>query len=48
MKMKAEERFPISRQGYTNGKLLDNTECNILIDSGANKSYVSKILLYAM
>ena len=29
--IKAEERFPISGQGYTNGKLLDQTECSILI-----------------
>ena len=42
MIMKAEEKFPISRQGTTNGKLLDNTECGILIDTGANKSYMSK------
>ena len=39
---KAEEKFPISRQGYTNGKLLDHTECSILIDTGASKSYMSK------
>ena len=40
--IKAEERFPISGQGYTNCKLLDNTECSILIDTGASKSYMSK------
>ena len=40
--IKAEEKFPISGQGYTNGKLMDNTECSILIDTGANKSYTSK------
>ena len=40
--IKAEERFPISGQGYTNGKLLDQTECNILIDTGASKPYMSK------
>ena len=39
---KAEEKFPISGQGYTNGKLFDHTECSILIDTGANKSYMSK------
>ena len=33
--IKAEEKFPISSQGYTNEKLLANTECNILIDTGA-------------
>ena len=42
MIIKAKEKFPISRQGYTNGKLLDNTECNIFIDTGASKSYMSK------
>ena len=29
--IKAEEKFPISGQGYTNSKLLDQTECSILI-----------------
>ena len=29
-KIKVEERFPISEQGYTVGKLLDGTECQIL------------------
>ena len=38
--IKAEEKFPISGQGYTNGKLLDQTECTILIDTGASKSYM--------
>ena len=42
IKTKAEEKFPISGQGYTNGMLLDNTECNILIDTGASISYMSK------
>ena len=28
--IKVEERFPISEQGYTVGKLLDGTECQIL------------------
>ena len=42
MIIKAEENFPISAQGYTNGKLLDNTECSVLIDTGASKSYMSK------
>ena len=40
--MRAEEKFPISGQGYTNSKLLDQTECSILIDTGAIKSYMSK------
>ena len=40
--IKAKEKFPISGQGYTNGKLLDQTECTILIDTGVSKSYISK------
>ena len=31
--IKAEEKFPISGQGYTSGKLMDKTECTILIDT---------------
>ena len=38
----AEEKFPITRQGFTLGKLLDGTECQILLDTGASKSYLSK------
>ena len=41
-KIKAEERFPISEQRYMVGKLLDETECQILLDTGANKSFMSK------
>ena len=40
--IKAEEKFPISGHGYTSGKLMDKTECTILIDTGASKSYISK------
>ena len=40
--IKVKEKFPISGQGYMHGKLLDNTECSILIDTGASKSYMSK------
>ena len=40
--VKAEENFPITVQGYTKGKLLDDTECDILVDTGASKSYISK------
>ena len=36
-KIKAEERFPITGQGFTSGKLLDGTECQILLDTGATK-----------
>ena len=41
-KIKAEESFPISEQGYTMGKLLDSTECQILFDTGASTSFMSK------
>ena len=43
-KIKAEESFPISEQGYTMGQLLDGTECQVLLDAGANKSFMSKSL----
>ena len=41
-KIMAEERFPISQQGYMVGKLLDDTECQTLLDMGASKSFMSK------
>ena len=37
-----EEKFPISRSGYTVGKLMDGTECQMLLDTGASKSFMSK------
>ena len=40
--IKAEESFPISKQGYTMEKLLDRTECQILLDTAASKSFMSK------
>ena len=36
-KMAVEEKFPMSEQGYTTGKLLDGTECQILLDTRASK-----------
>ena len=41
-KVKAEEKFLISGQGYTLGNLLDDTDCQILLDTGTSKSYMSK------
>ena len=41
-KIKAEERFPITGQGFASGKLLDGMDCQILLDTGATKSYMSK------
>ena len=37
-----EEKFPISKSGYRVGKLMDGTECQILLDTGASKSFMSK------
>ena len=37
-----EQRFPISKSGYTVGKLMEGTECQILLDTGASKSFMSK------
>ena len=41
-KLKAEESFPISDNGCTLGRLLDGTECQLLLDTGASKSFMSK------
>ena len=41
-KFKAEDSFPILEQGYTMGNLLDGTECQVLLDTGASKSFMSK------
>ena len=41
-KLKAEESFPISEHGHTLGRLLDGTECQLLLDTGVSKSFMSK------
>ena len=41
-RIKAEERFPITGQGFASGKLLDDMECQILLDTGATKPYMLK------
>ena len=41
-KLKVEESFSISEHGYMLGKLLDGTECQLLLDTGASKSFMSK------
>ena len=41
-KLKAEDSFPISENGYTIGRLLDGTKCQLLLDTGASKSFMSK------
>ena len=40
IKIKVEEKFPILGQGYSLGKLMDGTECQILLDTGVNISYM--------
>ena len=40
--MKVEESFPISEQGFVIGKVLNRVECQILLDTGVSKSYMSK------
>ena len=42
MEVKAEENFPITTCSYMKGKLIDGTECDILVDTGASKSHMSK------
>ena len=37
-----EEKFPISKSGYTVGKLMDRLECQILLDIGASISFMFK------
>ena len=41
-KIKAEEKFPISEQGYMIEKLLDGMECQMHLDTGTSKSFMSK------
>ena len=41
-KLRAEESFPISENGYTIGRLLDGAKCQLLLDTGASKPFMSK------
>ena len=41
-KLKAEESFSISEHEYTSGRLLNRTECQLLLDTGASKLFISK------
>ena len=41
-KLKAEESFPILESGYTLGRLLGSTKCQLLLDTGMSKSFMSK------
>ena len=40
--MKMEESFPISEHSYTLGRLLDSTGCQLLLNKGVSKSFMSK------
>ena len=40
-KLAAEEKFPMSEHRYTTGMLLDGTECQILLDTRASKSFMN-------
>ena len=42
-KLKAEESFPISENGYILGRLLDGMKCQLLLDTGTSKSFMSKL-----
>ena len=44
--LKAEESFPISEQGFVKGKLINGKECQILLDMGASKLYMSSKSYY--
>ena len=41
-KIATEEKFSISEQGYTTGKLLNGTHCQILLDTRDSKSFMYK------
>ena len=46
--VKTEESLQMTARGYTRGQLLDGTDCDVLIDTGTGKSYMSKSILSAM
>ena len=43
-KLKAEESFPISEHGYTSGRLLDGTKCQLLLDMAVSKSFILHVM----
>ena len=47
-KLKAEESFSVSENGYTLGRLLDGTKCQLLLDTGASKSFMIKTILHEL
>ena len=40
--LKAEHEVSITEDCYIHGKLLDGTDCKILLDMGASKPFMSK------
>ena len=40
--LRAEESFPILEHGFTSGRLLNGTECQLLLDMDTSKSFISK------
>ena len=40
--MRAEESFPIPEQGFVMGRIWNGEECQILLETGASKFYMSK------
>ena len=40
--LKVKESFPISEHGYTSGRLLDGTECQLFLDTCVSRSLMSK------
>ena len=46
--LKVEESFPILEHGYGSGRLMYGTECQLLLDMGAIKSFMSIMFLYVM
>ena len=42
VKVRVEESFPILEHGYSSGRLLNGTECQLLMDTGMSKSFMSK------
>ena len=44
--VKAEEKFPISGQGYTFGKFLDDTDCQILLVTLPSSLFTKVLILF--
>ena len=44
--VKADESFPITARDHTRGKLLDGTDCEILIDTGTVSFICQNLTFY--